>query len=77
MKKLEIHGLVALVLSVGLVTAVIILAIETILHPGAITAEESTVLSTVLGGLIGSVATYMGVRHTTNNGVNGAEEPAE
>ena len=54
------RGWVALLLAFGIAASAIIICIETILHVGPATAEEATVLSTVLGASVGAVATYLG-----------------
>lgn len=48
------------ILAVGVAATVILLVIETMQHIGPISAQESTVLSTVLGAAIGAIATYLG-----------------
>jgi hypothetical protein len=54
------RGWVALLLAFGIAASAIIICIETILHVGPASAEEATVLSTVLGASVGAVATYLG-----------------
>ena len=58
--KGDLHGLVAVVLAVGVVAVIVILALATVLHNGPITEEEATVLATIVGAVIGAVAAYMG-----------------
>jgi uncharacterized membrane protein AbrB (regulator of aidB expression) len=55
------HSIVAVILAVGVSITVIILAVETVLHTGSISEQESALLSTVLGAAIGAVATYLGL----------------
>ena len=66
------HGLVAIVLALGLATAVVLLCLETILHRGPVSDTEAAVLSTVLGAAIGAIATYLG---GAARGRNGGEDP--
>jgi len=61
MGRPDLHGLVALVLAVSVGATMIIISVETVLHSGAISQAESNVLSTVVGAVIGAVATYLGV----------------
>jgi Na+/H+-translocating membrane pyrophosphatase len=61
----DTHGIVALILSVGVVAVVIILAIETVLHSGAISESEATVLSTLVGAIAGILGSYIGVSART------------
>lgn len=56
----EYRAIAAIVLALGITVSAILLCMETILHPGAISSEEATVLSTVLGASVGAVATYLG-----------------
>ena len=60
MTNLNWHGLVAIVLALGLAVAVVLLCLETILHRGPVSDSEAAVLSTVLGAAVGAVATYLG-----------------
>ena len=64
----ELHGLVALVLAISVGVTLVILALETVLHTGAISESEANVLSTVIGAVIGSIATYLGVARSKTNG---------
>jgi hypothetical protein len=52
--------IVALVLTGGAMVSLCIVAIGATIHRGAITAEESSLLSTALGAAIGAAATYLG-----------------
>ena len=54
------RAIAALVLAIGVAASVVILCIETVVHSGPVSAEEATVLSTVLGATVGAVATYLG-----------------
>lgn len=54
--------LVAVVLSAGLAIAICTLAVGAVVHAGPISQEESNLLSTVLGAIVGAVATYLGTR---------------
>jgi uncharacterized membrane protein len=73
MDNLNWHGLVAIVLALGLATTVILLALETILHRGPVSDTEAAVLSTVLGAAVGAVATYLGGARGHSNG-NGQDD---
>jgi hypothetical protein len=61
--KTNWRGITVLTLSFGLSISVILLIVETMLHPGAISDAESTVISTVLGALVGLLAGALGSRH--------------
>ena len=65
MKRVDLHGLVALTLAVAVGASIVILAVETILHTGAISEAEATVLSTLVGAVVGAVATYLGVARSS------------
>jgi predicted anti-sigma-YlaC factor YlaD len=56
------HGLVALVLALGVTIALVAGFITAELTPGAVTTEEISLLSTIAGAAVGAVATYLGVR---------------
>jgi hypothetical protein len=54
------HALVAIILAVGASTAIVLLAVMEVVRDGNVTAEEATLLATVLGAAVGAVATYLG-----------------
>lgn len=56
------QGAVAIILALGASTTIILLAVQEIIHVGHVTAEEATLLSTVLGAVVGAAATYLGGR---------------
>jgi uncharacterized membrane protein YccC len=51
-----------MILAFGVASTIIILAINVILRDGTYTVEETTLLSTALGAMVGAVATYLGGR---------------
>lgn len=57
---MDSRTLIALILAAGTVGAVLLLAASEALSEGHVTLEESSLFSTVLGALIGAVATYLG-----------------
>lgn len=61
MGRFDLHGLVAVILAASIGATLVIVALETVLHSGAISDAEANVLSTVIGAAIGSIATYLGV----------------
>lgn len=72
--KIESHTIVAIILAIGVASAVIVLAVETVLHSGSISTQEASLLSTVLGATVGAVATYLGLSKSdsqTNGSGNG------
>lgn len=77
MNNLNWHGLVAMVLALGLATAVVILCIETILHLGPVSDSEAAVLSTVLGAAVGAVATFLGGAARGRNGGSPPDPPED
>jgi membrane protein DedA with SNARE-associated domain len=64
------HALVAVVLAVGVVISVTLLSVSALAAPGHLTGEESTLLSTVVGAMVGAAASYLGGRA---NGSGGSE----
>ena len=62
MKRLDWHGIIAVILAIGAIATVIILAIQETQHAGHLSADEVTLLSTVLGAIIGAVATFLGTK---------------
>jgi cytochrome bd-type quinol oxidase subunit 2 len=56
-----LHGIVAVILAISIGATLVIMALETVLHSGAISDTEANVLSTVIGAAVGSIATYLGV----------------
>ena len=56
------RGLTALVLAAGIAIAIIAVAVGAAVHEGSVSAEESTLIATVLGAAVGALATYLGTR---------------
>jgi len=69
--NIDLHGLVAVILATAIGTTLVIVALETVLHSGAISDSEANVLSTVIGAAIGSIATYLGVSRSNGSPKNG------
>jgi hypothetical protein len=63
------RGLAAIILAIGVTTAIIVIAIGSAVHSGPISAEESTLIATVMGAAVGALATFLGF----HNG-NGSED---
>ena len=57
------RGVAALVLAAGVAIAIIAIAVGAAVHSGPISAEESTLIATVLGAAVGALATFLGVRN--------------
>lgn len=56
--------LVAAILAAGIALAIVAICIGVATHEGTISAEESTLIATVLGAAVGAIATYLGTgRH--------------
>lgn len=70
---MEPRDLLAFILGAGAVVAVITLAVAEAVTDGHIGTDASTLFSTVLGAMIGAVATYIG--QTTIRRKNMSEEP--
>ena len=64
----DLHGVVAVILATGVAVTVVVLALETTTHSGAISESEANVLSTVVGAIIGAVATYLGISRSNGKG---------
>jgi hypothetical protein len=60
--KFETRDLAALILATGVAVAVIALAIGAAVHPSYISISSAALLGTVLGTLVGGLATYLGFR---------------
>jgi hypothetical protein len=54
------RGVAVLILATGLAATIVLLAVETILHSGAISTQEASLLSTTLGATVGALAVYLG-----------------
>lgn len=54
------NAVVAVILALGVATAVVILSTNELTTSGHVSGEESTLLSTVLGTAIGAIAGYLG-----------------
>lgn len=65
------RAVVAVILSFGIAAAIVIIAVGATFHRGAISNEESNLLSTVLGAAIGAVATYLGISFSNRAGPDG------
>jgi len=57
------RGIAALVLALGVAIAIVAIAVGAAVHSGPISAEESTLIATVLGAAVGALATFLGLRH--------------
>lgn len=64
----DAKGLAALVLAAGVAIAIIAIAVGAAVHSGPISAEESTLIATVLGAAVGALATFMGLRGGNGDG---------
>lgn len=62
MRKLghDPRGLAAIIMATGLALALVALAVGTEVTSRAISVEEASLLSTVLGAAVGALATYLG-----------------
>jgi hypothetical protein len=69
----DARGLAALVLAGGVAIAIIAIAVGAAVHSGPISAEESTLIATVLGAAVGALATFLGF----HNGGEHHPEPEE
>lgn len=61
--------LVAAILAAGISLAIVVICVGVATHSGPISAEESTLIATVLGAAVGALATYLGTSR------NGGDEP--
>jgi len=61
------HALVAIILATGATVAVVLLSVSVMRTPGHVTAEESTLLSSTLGVIVGAAAAYLGSRVADDN----------
>lgn len=69
------RDVLALILGGGAVVAVVLLAISEALTSGHVSADASTLFSTVLGALIGAVATYLGSTYSRKENTVTTEDP--
>jgi hypothetical protein len=64
------RALVAVLLAVAVGTAIIVLSVAAAINEGRSTTELSqqsaALLSTILGGALGAIATYLGMTHAAN-----------
>jgi hypothetical protein len=60
--RFETRDLAALILATGVAVAVIALAIGAAVHPSYISISSAALLGTVLGTLVGGLATFLGFR---------------
>jgi len=58
--KWDWHAIVVIILAVGATTTLILLAVMELQRDGHVTDAEATLLATVLGAVIGAIATYLG-----------------
>lgn len=68
MRPLDWHALVAVILALGVSTAIIVLSINELTSAGHVSQEGATLLATVLGAAIGAIATYLGVTRSSSGG---------
>jgi hypothetical protein len=76
MRRLEVHGLVAVILALAIAATVVIIALETVIHKGAISETEANILSTMVGAIVGAVATYLGVGRGAEVAAGDGDRPA-
>jgi len=62
--KWDWHAIVVIILAIGAVTTLILLAVMELQRDGHVTDAEATLLATVLGAVIGAIATYLGGKDT-------------
>jgi hypothetical protein len=74
-RRVDVHGMVALILAVGATIAVSALAIGAALSDDPLSADTSALLATALGALVGAVGVYLG--GTLTRGHRDAERAAE
>jgi hypothetical protein len=60
--KLETRDLAAVILAIGVSLTVVLIGISTVVHSTSISISEATLLGTVLGTVVGGLATFMGYR---------------
>jgi hypothetical protein len=73
----DARGMTALVLAVGIALAICAVAVGAAVHEGTVSAEESTLISTVLGAAVGALATFLGTRDGHEHNDLDAAERAE
>jgi len=71
--KIAGRTIVAIIMAIGASIAIVLLVVETMLHVGSITSQESTVISTTLGAIIGALAVFLGA-HQANGGSNADQQ---
>jgi len=71
--KFSWPGVVAIILALGISTALIVGIVSAELTKKGITQAESNLLSTLGGASVGAVATYLGIA-INGNGKNGKEK---
>jgi len=54
------HGIVAIILALGIAITLVLEMVNILLRDGTTTELEATVLSTAFGAAIGAIATYLG-----------------
>jgi hypothetical protein len=60
-------GMAAFVLSIGVVLFLVAGAALLAIDPRELSPDEATLLSTVLGAVVGAIATYLGMHRATRN----------
>lgn len=60
--KLETRDLAAIILAGGVSLTVVLIGIATVVHSTSISISEATLLGTVLGTVVGGLATFLGYR---------------
>jgi hypothetical protein len=61
-------GMVAVVLAAGLAVCLVVISVAVFRTPGHLTAEEATLLSTILGAVVGAIATFLGTHAPSDRG---------
>jgi hypothetical protein len=55
------HAAVAIILALGVAITLVLLAANELTHSGHISSDETTVIATVAGAVVGAVATFLGM----------------
>lgn len=59
------HAAVAIILALGVAATLVLLAANELTHSGHISSDETTVIATVAGAVVGAVATFLGMADRT------------